>query len=48
VKELARTGAWAALGIEPVLETQEQFRRFIVADVAQGAELLRSAGYRPE
>jgi tripartite-type tricarboxylate transporter receptor subunit TctC len=48
VKELARSGAWAALGIEPVLETQEQFRRFIAADVAQGTELLRSAGYRPE
>lgn len=48
VAELARAGALASLGIEPVAETSEQFRRFIASDIAQGAELLKSAGYRPE
>lgn len=48
VKELAKSGAWASLGIEPVTETPEQFRRFIAADVAQGTELLKTSGFRPE
>lgn len=48
VAELAKSGALAALGIEPVAETPEQFRRFIAADVAQGAELLKTAGFKPE
>lgn len=48
VKELGKSGAFASLGIEPVTETPEQFRRFIAAEVTQGAELLRSAGFRPE
>jgi tripartite-type tricarboxylate transporter receptor subunit TctC len=48
VSELARSGAWAKLGIEPVTETPEQFKRFIAADVGQGAELLKGAGFKPE
>jgi tripartite-type tricarboxylate transporter receptor subunit TctC len=48
VKELAKSGALASLGIDPVTETPEQFRRFIAAEVTQGSELLKSAGFRPE
>lgn len=48
VAELSRSGAYAGLGIDPVTETSEQFRRHIAADIAQGAELLRSAGFKPE
>jgi tripartite-type tricarboxylate transporter receptor subunit TctC len=48
VKELARSGAFASLGIEPVTETPEQFGRFIAAEVTQGTDLLKSAGFRPE
>ncbi|HSV78994.1 MAG TPA: tripartite tricarboxylate transporter substrate binding protein [Ramlibacter sp.] len=48
VAELAKSGALANLGIEPVTETPEQFKRFIAAEVTQGAELLKSAGFRPE
>ncbi|HEX2545473.1 MAG TPA: tripartite tricarboxylate transporter substrate binding protein [Ramlibacter sp.] len=48
VRELARSGAWASLGIDPVTETPEQFRRFVAGDVQQGADLLKSAGFRPE
>ena len=48
VAELAKSGAFASLGIDPVTETTEQFKRFIAADVAQGAELLKNAGFKPE
>jgi tripartite-type tricarboxylate transporter receptor subunit TctC len=48
VGELARSGAWSGLGITPVSESAEQFKRFIAADVTQGAELLKGAGFRPE
>jgi tripartite-type tricarboxylate transporter receptor subunit TctC len=45
---LAKTGALAALGIEPVTETAAQFRSHIAAEVKEGAELLKDAGFRPE
>lgn len=48
VAELAKSGAFASLGIDPVTETTEQFKRFIAADVAQSAELLKGAGFKPE
>jgi tripartite-type tricarboxylate transporter receptor subunit TctC len=48
VAEQAKAGAWATLGIEPVKETVEQFSRFIAKDVAQSADLLKSAGFKPE
>lgn len=48
VAQLSSSGAFASLGIEPVSESSEQFRRYIDTDVAQGAELLKSAGFRPE
>lgn len=46
--ELARAGAWSSLGVEPVNESNEQFRRFVATDVAEGAELLKAAGFKPE
>lgn len=48
VAELGKSGAFARIGVEPVTESPEQFRRYIAADVAQSVELLRSAGFRPE
>lgn len=48
VAELGKSGAFASLGIEPVTETPEQFKRYVAADVSQGAELLKSAGFKPE
>lgn len=48
VAELQKAGAWATLGVEPVTETVAQFRKFIAADVAQSAELLKEAGFKPE
>jgi tripartite-type tricarboxylate transporter receptor subunit TctC len=48
VTELGKSGAFATLGIEPVNETPDQFKRYVAADVDQGAELLKSAGFKPE
>ena len=45
---LAKAGALAALGIEPVTESAAQFRAFIANDVKDGAELLKDAGFKPE
>ena len=46
--DLAKSGAFASLGIEPVTETPAQFRAFIAAQVKEGSELLKDAGFRPE
>ena len=46
--ELAKSGALAALGIEPVTESAAQFKAYIAAEVKEGAELLKDAGFRPE
>lgn len=48
VAELARAGALASLGITPVAETPEQFRLFIAGEITQGADILLSAGFKPE
>lgn len=48
VAELARSGAFTALGILPVLESTAQFRQFVAADVARSAELLKESGFKPE
>jgi tripartite-type tricarboxylate transporter receptor subunit TctC len=48
VSEIGKSGAFAKLGIEPVTESTEQFKRFVANDVAQSAELLKSAGFKPE
>jgi tripartite-type tricarboxylate transporter receptor subunit TctC len=46
--ELAKSGALTALGVEPVTETAAQFKAYIAAEVKEGAELLKDAGFRPE
>lgn len=48
VAEIGRSGGFSALGIEPVSETPEQFKRFIGSEVQQGSELLKAAGFKPE
>lgn len=46
--ELAKSGQLANLGFEPVTESPAQFKAYIAAEVKEGAELLRDAGFRPE
>lgn len=48
VDELNKSGAFAALGVDAIIESVDQFTKFIAADVAQNAELLRGAGFKPE
>jgi tripartite-type tricarboxylate transporter receptor subunit TctC len=48
VQELAKMGRLAALGVEPVHETPEQFRRYAEAEVARNSELLRSVDFTPQ
>lgn len=48
VAELVRSGSYTALGIEGVSESVAQFRQYIEKDVAQGAGLLKGAGFKPE
>ncbi|WP_213955934.1 tripartite tricarboxylate transporter substrate binding protein [Variovorax sp. dw_954] len=48
VAELAKSGALLNLGIEPVAQDPAQFKQFIATYVAQSAELLKGAGFKPE
>ena len=48
VSELSRTGALTAIGIEPVTESVDQFRKYIAVNVSRSAELLKEAGFKPE
>jgi len=46
-RDLAAAGRLAALGIEPVYESPDEFGRFIQREVARNAELLRAADFKP-
>jgi tripartite-type tricarboxylate transporter receptor subunit TctC len=48
ITELVKNGQLAQLGVDGITESVEQFQRFINYDVALSAELLRSAGFKPE
>lgn len=48
VAQLAKAGAWEPLGIEPVTEGVEDFRRYMANYVTESAELLKGAGFKPE
>jgi tripartite-type tricarboxylate transporter receptor subunit TctC len=47
-QKLAEENRLAALGVEPVAETPEEFGRFVRAQVALGTKLLQNAGFKPE
>jgi len=46
--ELGKSGALASLGVEPVTQDVEQFKRYVAGFVTQSADLLKSAGFKPE
>lgn len=48
VRQLVKAGAFEQLGIEPVIETVDEFHRYTQAYIAANAELLRNAGFKPE
>ena len=48
VTQLTKAGAFEALGIEPVVESVEDFRKYMAAYVTESADLLKGAGFKPE
>jgi tripartite-type tricarboxylate transporter receptor subunit TctC len=48
VQQLTKAGAWEPLGIEPVTESSEDFRKYMAAYVIESADLLKGAGFKPE
>ncbi len=48
MREPAVVERLTSLGFEPVAETVPELERFIVADVARNAELLRIANFEPQ
>jgi tripartite-type tricarboxylate transporter receptor subunit TctC len=48
VSQLAKAGAFDPLGIEPVVESIEDFRKYTSAYVTESADLLKGAGFKPE
>lgn len=48
VSQLAKAGAFEPLGIEPVVEGVEDFRKYMTGYVGESADLLKGAGFKPE
>lgn len=48
VQQLAKAGAFEPLGVEPVVESVEEFRKYMAAYIAESADLLKGAGFKPE
>jgi tripartite-type tricarboxylate transporter receptor subunit TctC len=48
MRELAQSGRLANVGVEPVYETPEEFKRFSASEVARNSELLKSANFQPQ
>jgi len=48
VKQLTKSGAFEQLGIEPVTESIDEFRKYTQSYIAENAELLKGAGFKPE
>jgi tripartite-type tricarboxylate transporter receptor subunit TctC len=48
VKQLTKSGAFEQLGIESVTESIDEFRKYTQNYIAENAELLKGAGFKPE
>lgn len=48
VRQLTKAGAFVPLGIEPVTESVDEFRKYTQGYVAESAELLKGSGFKPE
>ena len=48
VSQLTKAGAFEPLGIDPVTESVDEFRKYMVGYVGESAELLKGAGFKPE
>lgn len=48
VRQLTKSGAFEQLGIEPVVETVDEFKKYTGKYITDNAELLKGAGFKPE
>lgn len=48
VRQLTKSGAFEQLGIEPVVESVDGFKKYTGQYVTENAELLKAAGFKPE
>jgi tripartite-type tricarboxylate transporter receptor subunit TctC len=48
VRQLAKSGAFEQLGIEPVVESTDEFKKYASQYTADSADLLKAAGFKPE
>jgi tripartite-type tricarboxylate transporter receptor subunit TctC len=48
VRQLTKSGAFEQLGIEPVLESVDEFKKYTGKYITENAELLKGAGFKPE
>lgn len=48
VRQLTKSGAFEQLGIEPVTESTEEFRKYANTYILENADLLKGAGFKPE
>ena len=48
VRQLTKTGAFEQLGIEPVVETVDEFKKYTGKYITENGELLKNSGFKPE
>ena len=48
IRELVSSGRMAAVGIEPVISTPDEFAKYAAAEVQRSGELLKAAGFQPQ
>mgnify|MGYP000567707287 CR=1 FL=1 len=48
VRQLTKSGAFEQLGIEPVVESVDEFKKYTGKYINDNAELLKGAGFKPE
>ena len=48
VQQLTKGGSFEALGIDPITESVDDFKKYMAAYVSESAELLKGAGFKPE
>ena len=48
VRQLTKSGAFEQLGIEPIVESVDEFKKYTGRYIHENAELLKGAGFKPE
>jgi len=48
VRQLTKSGAFEQLGIEPIVESVDEFKKYTSKYINENAELLKGAGFKPE